>query len=224
MDPTPEPLLRRLVLVLSGGVALGAWEAGAYAALAEAGRLPNRVVGSSAGAVAAAIIAGNPPERRVDVLRGFWDSLAADPTPFASFLLGPPPAEGAWRRAHTAGAAVQTLFMGRPGLFRPKLMGGPETAAGPGLYDLAPLAKRLPDLVDFDLLNSRHAPDVAICATEVETGARVVFDTARGDVIRPEHITASCALLPLFAPVEVEGRLLGDGGLTATWRWTARAR
>jgi NTE family protein len=215
MDQPVELASRRIAFVMSGGVALSAWEGGAYAAMAEAGMLPDRVVGVSAGAITAAIIAGNPPERRVGVLRGFWESLAADPAPLARPFLGPPPAEGAWRKAHNASSAMQNLLFGRAGLFRPKLAGGAETAAGPGLHDLAPLGRRLPELVDFDLLNSPAAPRTAIVATDVETGERVEFDTARGMRIGPEHIIASCALLPLFAPVEVEGRLLGDGGLSA---------
>ena len=96
-------------------------------------------------------------------------------------------------------------------------------AAGPGLHDLAPLGARLPELVDFDLLNSPAAPRLAVCATEVESGARVVFDTARGARIGPEHILASCALLPLFTPVEVSGRLLADDWF-ATLRLTDEDR
>jgi NTE family protein len=215
MDQQIEPVTRRIALVLSGGVALGAWEAGAYAAMEEAGMLPDRLVGVSAGAVNAAIIAGNPPGRRLEVLRAFWESLAADPAPLARPFLGPPPPEGAWRRAHNASSAVQNLLFGRAGLFRPKLAGGAESAAGPGLHDLAPLGRRLPELVDFALLNSPAAPRTAIVATDVETGERVVFDTAHGQRIGPGHILASCALLPVFAPVEVEGQLLGDGGLSA---------
>jgi NTE family protein len=214
MDQVIDITTRRIALVMSGGIGLGAWEAGAYAALAEEGPLPDRLVGVSAGAVVAAIIAGNPPERRVEVLRRFWESVARDPAPLVRPFLGPPPSEGAWRRAHNASAALQTLLLGRTGLFRPRYAPGPESAAGPGLHDLAPLGERLPDLVDFDLLNSPAAPRLAVCATEVESGARVVFDTARGARIGREHILASCALLPVFAPVEVEGRLLGDGGLS----------
>src|ERR687898_2225874 len=98
----------RRALVLSGGVALGAFEAGAYAALEEAGApLPDWLAGSSIGAVNAAIIAGNPPGRRVERLRRFWESVARDPTPATSFLLGPPPAEGAWRKAHNEAAALR---------------------------------------------------------------------------------------------------------------------
>jgi NTE family protein len=82
------------------------------------------------------------------------------------------------------------------------------------LYDLAPLRAHLPEIVDFDLLNSGSVR-VSVVATDVVTGERVVFDTGRGTRIGPGHILASCALLPLFAPVEIDGRLLGDGGMSS---------
>ncbi len=68
MTPSEE----KTVLVLQGGGALGAYQAGAYGALAEAGQLPTWVAGISIGAVNSAIIAGNPPDRRVPRLREFW--------------------------------------------------------------------------------------------------------------------------------------------------------
>ena len=202
-------------LVLAGGVALGAFEAGAYAALEEAGGpLPDWFVGASIGSVNAAIIAGNPPGRRVERLRRFWESVATDPTPATSFLFGPPPAEGAWRKAYNEASALQTMLFGRRGLIRPRLALGGGTGAAPGLYDLQPLRERLPELLDFDRLNGGEVRFTAT-ATDVVSGERVVFDTARGARIGPEHVAASSALLPLIAPVEVEGRLLGDGGLAA---------
>jgi NTE family protein len=205
----------RRALVLSGGIALGAFDAGAYAALEEAGApLPDWFVGSSIGAVNAAIIAGNPPGRRVERLRRFWESVARDPTPATSFLLGPPPAEGAWRKAYNEASALQSMLFGRPGLFRPRLAVAEGMGAAPSLYDLEPMRERLPDLLDFDRLNNGETR-LGVTATDVVSGERVVFDTARGARIGPEHLVASCALLPLFAPVEIEGRLLGDGGLAA---------
>lgn len=210
------PAPPRRALVLSGGIALGAFEAGAYAALEEAGEpLPDWFVGASIGAVNAAIIAGNPPGRRAERLRRFWESVAGDPTPVTTFWLGPPPPEGAWRRAYNEASALQTLLFGRPGLFRPRpALDGAAIGGAPALYDLRPLRDRLPDVLDFDRLNSGEAR-VSIAATDVVTGERVVFDTARGARIGPEHVAASGALLPLIAPVEVEGRLLGDGGLAS---------
>lgn len=201
--------------MLAGGLALGAFEAGAYAALEEAGGpLPDWFAGSSIGAVNAAIIAGNPPTRRVEQLRRFWDSMARDPTPATSFWLGPPPAAGAWRQAYNLASAFQTLFLGQPGLFRPRLAPVERMGAAPGLYDLEPLRGRLPELIDFDRLNGGEAR-LSVTATDVVSGERVVFDTARGARIGPEHLAAASALRPLFAPVEVEGRMLGDGGLAA---------
>lgn len=202
-------------LVLSGGVALGAFEGGIYAAMASAGLPgPHWVAGSSAGALNAAIIAGNAPDQRVEKLRAFWDSVSSDPTPAMSFYFGAPPTRGAWRRAHNRTAALETFLLGRPGLFRPRLMPGPLLGEAPSLYDLEPLYRRLPDLVDFDRLNGGDIR-ISLVATDVTTGERVVFDTGKGSRIGPEHVVASCALLPVFAPIEVEGRLLGDGGLAA---------
>ena len=202
-----------MALLLSGGIALGAYEAGVYAALAEAGGpLPDWLLGASAGAINAAIIAGNPPERRVEQLRRFWDSNTHDPTPWTSFWLGPPPASGAWRSAYNQLAALQSLLLGRPGLFAPRRPGASEA---PALFDLEPLRRRLPDCTDFDRINHPSAPRLTIVATDVVAGERVVFDTARGARIGPEHVLASGALMPVFAPVEVEGRLLADGGFSS---------
>src|SRR4051812_15091376 len=60
------------VLVLQGGGALGAYQAGVYQALHEAGIEPDWVIGTSIGAINAGIIAGNAPEDRLDRLQQFW--------------------------------------------------------------------------------------------------------------------------------------------------------
>jgi NTE family protein len=62
----------RVALVLQGGGALGAYQAGVYEALAEAEVDPDWIAGISIGAINSAIIAGNPPKERVDRLREFW--------------------------------------------------------------------------------------------------------------------------------------------------------
>ena len=212
-DRTPT---RTVALVLAGGVALGAYEAGAYAALHEAGSalLPSWLASSSIGTVNAAIIAGNEPNRRVEKLRQFWALNATDPLPLSSFWFGRP-ASGPRRVAYNQAGVLETLFLGRPGIFRPRMAPGPRAGARDtsALYDLDPLRQRLGDFVDFDILNS-GAVRLSIATTDVVTGERIVFDTAQR-LIGPEHVVASCALLPIFAPVEVEGRLLGDGCLSA---------
>jgi predicted acylesterase/phospholipase RssA len=64
-------------LVLQGGGALGSYQAGVYEALASSEYLPDWVAGISIGSINAAIIAGNPPEHRVERLRDFWDGITA---------------------------------------------------------------------------------------------------------------------------------------------------
>jgi NTE family protein len=82
------------------------------------------------------------------------------------------------------------------------------------LYDLAPMKGRLAGLVDFARLNSGEVR-FSIATTDIETGELVIFDNTKGDNITIDHVLASCGFLPEFAPVEVDGRLLGDGGLSA---------
>ena len=205
-----------VALVLAGGIALGAYEAGAYAALHEHVELrPDWIAGSSIGAVTAALIAGSPLDRRIEHLRRFWDTTAHVPYPITSFWLGCPDA-GPWRQAQNEKSALDALMFGRPGLFRPRMAPGAQVGVQDvrALFDLAPLREQLVQLVDFDLLN-RGDVRVSLSCTDVVSGDRVVFDTGRGDRIEVEHLLASSALLPLFAPVEVEGRLLADGGLGA---------
>lgn len=213
-DPPPPPG-HRTALVLSGGVALGAMEAGLCAALETAGTpRPDWLAATSAGAINAALVAGNPPERRVARLRAFWDGVAqgVELPWLAGAMAGP------WRQAAgqavSQAAAWQTLMFGRPGLFTPRPWAGWLPQEGAALHDLAPLRQRLPELVDFDQLNA-GAPRFSLVTTDLVSGERVVFDTGRGDRIGPEHIVAACGLPPLFGPSRVAGRLLGDGGLSA---------
>jgi NTE family protein len=202
----------RRALVLSGGIALGAFEAGAYAAYDSIeGGAPPWVLGASVGALNAAIIVGNAPGQRVAALRRFWDRAATEPMPVAGALFGPPPDAGLWRRGYNQLSAAQTFFFGNPALFRPRLL--PEFGPAASLYELGPLMRLLPEFIDFDRLNGGEVR-LTITATDVETGERIVFDTAEGARIGPEHLAASSALLPLFTPVEVEGRLLADGGIS----------
>jgi len=193
--------------VLGGGNALGAYLAGAYEHLHEAGVRPDRIVGASIGAVTGAILAGNPPERRLERLEAFW-AEAALPTFRA-------PAAGVRGRqlyngVHAALAAIlcrPTIFRRRyPGLWS-VLPGVPDDVA---LYDHAPLRGTLERLVDFDRLN-RAEVRLTLACTDLETGEDVYFDNTR-EAIGPEHVLASAAIAPLFPPVEIGGRLLCDPG------------
>jgi NTE family protein len=82
----PRPPFERIALVLQGGGALGAYQAGVYQALAEANLHPDWVAGISIGAVNSALIAGNPPEKRVARLREFWETVSTAPFGPSYFL------------------------------------------------------------------------------------------------------------------------------------------
>jgi NTE family protein len=200
---------RRVALVLGGGGALGAFHGGVFQALSEAGLLPTWVSGTSIGAFNAAIIAGNPPPAAGTRLEGFWDHLAeTEPPPLLK--------EGELRRYHNMMAGLRARLFGRPGLFLPSLpriLGSAPYLGGQGLYDLAPGLAVLERLVDFERTR-RGETRLTVNATDVRTGDRVVFDSTV-DELGLQHILASASLMPEFGPVEIDGRLLADGGFSA---------
>jgi NTE family protein len=202
----------KTVLVLQGGGALGAYQAGAYEALCDGGHMPSWVAGISIGAVNAAIIAGNPQEKRVEHLREFWDRVS-------SWLLGRPLAnDDNSRRIFNETSAALAATGGVPGFFEPRVppavlmpQGTPEAIS---VYDTSPLRASLIELVDFDLLNSGPVR-VSLGAVQVKTGNMKYFDTARGQTIGPEHVMASGALPPGFPPIEIDDQPYWDGGLVS---------
>ncbi|MPY74412.1 MAG: patatin-like phospholipase family protein [Alphaproteobacteria bacterium] len=199
------------VLVLQGGGALGAYQAGVYEELMRTGHAPDWIAGISIGAINAAIIAGNPPERRVERLRAFWDLVSSQ------LLLGPiGPGEQARSFFNDASASFAVLF-GLPGFFEPRM---PPAWAYPlgaaqslSFYDTAPLRRTLTELVDFDLINAKRLR-LSVGAVNIRNGNFIYFDNEEQD-IRPEHIMASSALPPGFPPVEVDGEFYWDGGLVS---------
>jgi NTE family protein len=201
----------RLVLVMSGGSALGAYQAGAYQALHERSLEPDWVVGASAGAVNGAVICGNPREDRVEKLEALWHvsaggGLSADALGHAADV------------ARRTQVAALTFASGEQDWFVPRAVYGPwwNPFANPepaSLYDASPLEKRLPQLLDFTALNA-GAPRFSAAAVDVRSGEDIIFDT-RTHAITPRHLRAAAALLPTFSPVEVEGRLVADAGVSA---------
>jgi len=99
------------VLVLQGGGALGAYQAGVYEALADTRLSPDWIAGISIGAINAAIIAGNPPERRVERLRAFWNRVSGE----LLYRLDSP--WGFARRAFNEASAMIAASIGVPGFF-----------------------------------------------------------------------------------------------------------
>ena len=208
---TPTSDTERCVLVLQGGGALGAYQAGVFEALESAGHDPEWVAGISIGAVNAAIIAGNPPERRIERLRAFWDR-ASSRVPFPA-----PFAEGWGRRIFNEAASGIVALTGIPGFFTPRpippwlaLPGSPEAIS---LYDTAPLRETLLELVDFDLLNNGPMR-FSVGAVNVLTGNFTYFDN-RERLIEPEHIMASGALPPGFPAIMIDGEPYWDGGIVS---------
>jgi NTE family protein len=196
-------------LVLSGGNALGSYQAGVYEALHERGLEPDWIVGTSGGAVNGALIAGNPAEDRVARLTEFWQPASHEGSAWW------PATNETMRRTS---AVVATLAGGRPGVFGPVGPLGswwmPDTAAAaPGLFDTLPLSATLQSLAQFDRLNA-GSPRYTAGAVDLDTGEDVFFDTAH-HVVTAEHVRASASLMPTFPAVEIDGRAYVDGGLSA---------
>lgn len=208
-----------IALVLQGGGALGAYQAGVYEALDEAGVHPNWVAGISIGALNAAIIAGNAPEHRVARLREFWQAITRPPL-FPAWLT-PPLDPGAWelpwRNGLSGLAALRALTEGQPGFFTPRPFpllpwrASPDTASW---YDTAPLKTTLERLVDFDRINHKTSMRVSVGAVNIRTGNFAYFDNTEGH-LRVEHFMASGALPPGFPAVEVDGEFYWDGGMVS---------
>jgi NTE family protein len=212
MQPKRKPLPEHCAsvgLVLQGGGALGAYQAGVYATLAESGYEPDWIAGVSIGAINGALIAGNPPERRVERLRAFWE-LLTEGVPAKPLLEG-----DVVRGFFNEWSALASLAAGVRGFYRPRVPSawlqpwGTEAALS--FYDTAPLRETLEALVDFDLINDGH-PRLSVGAANIRKGNSVYFDTGERR-LGPEHIMASAALPPGFPPVEIEGEHYWDGGV-----------
>lgn len=199
---------RRLALVLGGGAALGAFQGGVWQALEERGLVPERLAGTSIGALNATLIAGNPPQARLERLREFWDLVAVPASPPMGW------SEDA-RRMLKMATALRGRLLGRPGFYQPVLprllIDAPP--GSPSLYDLRPALATLERLVDFARI-AECDPRLALNLTDLDSGHPVVVDSTR-EGVRAEHVIASMALLPDMAPVEIDGRLFCDGGFCA---------
>jgi NTE family protein len=205
------PAQARRVLVLQGGGALGSYQAGAYQALCHHDFEPQWIAGISIGAINAAIIAGNPREKRIAKLKEFWE-MASSPVPWQPMLHSD--------RAHSiyneTSAAVIAAF-GVPGFFTPRFP-PPQFFPSSSLdalsfYDTAPLRATLERLVDFDLINN-NGVRLSLGAVNIVTGNFCYFDNTK-QKIGPEHVMASGALPPGFPAVEIDGEFFWDGGIAS---------
>jgi NTE family protein len=197
----------KTVLVFQGGGALGAYQAGVYQGLHEAGIEPDWIIGTSIGAINAALIVGNSPDNRLPAVQQFWD-LMAHKSPWHG-----------WPGLESIAQSLsnwQTVNSGIPGFFEPNRMafcGGsiPLGADNAGYYSTAPLEKTLLELVDFALIN-RSGPRLTVGAAHVRSSQMKYFDS-RDAEISVRHILASGALPPAFPAVRIDGELYWDGGI-----------
>jgi NTE family protein len=210
------PAQAQRVLVLQGGGALGSYQAGAFQALCRQGFEPEWIAGISIGTINAAIIAGNPPETRVDRLKEFWEMVSA-PVPWQPVVQ-----TDHGRSAFNEASATLIATFGVPGFFTPRippaLMWPPGHPEAQSYYDTAPLKRTLERLVDFDRINDLKCR-LSVGAVSVTTGNFRYFDNVefarQGKRIGPEHIMASGALPPGFPAVVIDGEHYWDGGIAS---------
>jgi NTE family protein len=206
----------QIALLLQGGGALGAYQAGVYQALAEADLHPDWVAGISIGAINSAIIAGNPPERRVERLRDFWETVSASPLGIP-YLRSIETHGDLSREVVNQVRALNILLFGAPNFFFPRMppaaLFPARTATKASYYDNAPLRPTLERLVDFDRINS-GAMRFSVGAVDIASGNFTYFDTTTHK-IGLEHIVASGSLPPGFPATEIDGRYFWDGGLVS---------
>ena len=211
-EPSPAraipPALGQVVLVLQGGGALGAYQAGVYQALHEAGIEPDWVIGTSIGAINACLIAGNAPEDRLERLQAFWRTVKHGAL---AQMMGAAPLFGVEAaKAMTFMAGVEGFFAPNPwALLGPHYPLGAESA---GYYSTTPLEETLNRLVDFERICSRGGTRLTVGAANVRTSEMRYFDS-RDMPIAARHVMASGALPPAFPPVRIDGELYWDGGI-----------
>jgi NTE family protein len=231
MNQTPSPQrmtkgatrilpFERVALVLQGGGALGAYQAGVYEAIHEAKIDVHWVCGTSIGGINGALIAGNRPERRVERLRDFWESVTKPPMKLPNlpwFTEWPWASNGHARHWTNKMSALGTMLNGAPDFFSPRPFPPVNSAADNpdqvSYYDPAPLKATLARLVDFDLINSNPIR-FSVGATNIRSGVPVYFDNLTR-TITSAHIMASAALPPAFPPTEVDGEYYWDGGVVS---------
>jgi NTE family protein len=203
----PAGLSDQVVLVLQGGGALGAYQVGVYEALHDAGIVPDWVIGTSIGAINAALIAGNRPEQRMERLNAFWNQVER-PATITSPL--------DWFGIGNWAANLNTVMRGIPAFFVPSPTALRGTRASVGVesaayYSTEPLRRTLGELVDFARL-AQGPTRLTVGAVNACTGRMRYFDS-RNEPLCVEHVMASGALPPAFPAVRIEGEPYWDGGL-----------
>lgn len=218
------PHYPRTALVLQGGGALGAYQAGVIEGLREINLQPNWVAGISIGALNCAIIAGNPAETRVEQLRAFWEKICRPPSDAANVMLSAfnmfapnatemfELAKNTTEKMFGSMAAMRAIMEGQQGFFSPRPFApGHGSPASTSFYVTDAIIDTLENHADFDRINKSSEMRVSIGATNVRTGNFEYFDNTEIK-LTPKHFLASGALPPGFPAVEIEGEFYWDGG------------
>jgi NTE family protein len=200
----------KVIYVFQGGGALGSFQVGGVEALVENSFVADMVVGISIGGFNAAIVAGNPPEKRVEKLKEFWNTITTH-IPFPNI-----PFHG-MSKIHNFMGSQAALMFGQKGFYKPKTKnpwliqnGTPEEFC---FYDTEPMRQTLQKVVDFDYINQKHVR-LILGATQLDTGEFVFFDSGK-ETITIEHILASGALPPGFPASKIDDKYYVDGGVYA---------
>ena len=205
----PASYTKRVALVLQGGGALGSYQAGVYEALAGSEYLPDWVAGISIGAINAAIIAGNAPERRVERLRQFWEGITAA-VPGA----GVPVDRPGRRRRRQAGRAASACCSAQPGFFAPRTPPPGFARHADQLLRHRALKRTLERLVDFDRINAARDPLQRRRGKRPHRQFRL-FRQRRNRPSAPSTSWRAARCRPAFPPVEIDGEYYWDGGLVS---------
>ena len=212
-DQFAVPKHEHTVLVLQGGGALGAYQAGVYEGMAERGFAPNWVTGVSIGAINAALIAGNRPGAAARApARILGARLLGRCRSFAPAFLDP------LRLAFDRLSAMATTTFGVPGFFVPRVPPPyfvPDGSPGAlSFYDTAPLRETLESSWSTSSLSTAKRSGFRSVRPTCTPATRSI-STTRQQAIGPEHIMASGALPPGFPPVVIDGNHYWDGGIVS---------
>ena len=209
-----------LGLVLTGGGARAAYQAGVLKGIAEllprgAGCPFPVITGTSAGAVSAIALAGNPAHFRhaVRVIERVWR---------------------AFRVHHVFKADAASVLKSGLHWMSALLTGGWLVPAPRSLFNNSPLWELLRLQLNFDAipraLYKKHLAAVGICATSYSNADSTTF-YACGPVVSPwqrafrkgvrvqltlDHLMASLAIPFLFRPIFIQGEFYGDGAMRQT--------
>ncbi len=210
--PAAKQNYERIACVFQGGGALGAYQVGAFKALHEHGYHPNFLAGVSIGAINAAIVAGNSPDKQIERLEEFWKTIT--PSAWSDYLYHFADIDMI-HHFHNRMGATNSLLFGQTGFFEPRLT-NPNLLEGAtpdqlSYYDTSPLRETLTRLIDFDRINSREVT-LSLGAVNITKGELVYFNNQETK-ITVDHVMASGALPPAFPAVKIGDDYFWDGGI-----------